>query len=82
MQWLDSTLGPMRVRAWGLILNFLCNACALTGLARYLHGEGGIVLMLSGGMGTLACIAVLAIPDKSPEGVPATGGRSATEAEQ
>jgi len=33
MEWLDRPLGPLRVRAWGLLLNMLANAVALFGLA-------------------------------------------------
>lgn len=56
--------GPFRLRTWGLILNFLCNALALYGLTRVLAGEGGEAVLTVGGIGTLTCIAVLARPSR------------------
>lgn len=54
----------MRLRAWGLLLNFLMNAVALTGLALWLAGRSGPLLMLLGAAGTVACVLTLALPDR------------------
>lgn len=62
----------MRLRAWGLLLNFLMNAVALTGLALWLAGRSGPLLMLLGGAGTVACVLTLALPDRDD---PASAGR-------
>ncbi|MEQ8263345.1 hypothetical protein [Pseudohaliea sp.] len=69
---LERRLGPIRLRAWGLLLNFLMNAVALTGLALWLAGRSGPLLMLLGGAGTVACVLTLALPDRDD---PASGGR-------
>lgn len=64
MFWLDRTLGPLRIRAWGLLVNFLMNGVALVGLALWLGNQSGPLLMLLGFAGTIACILVLAMPDR------------------
>ena len=61
---LERRLGPLRLRAWGLLLNFLMNGVALTGLALWLAGHSGPLLMLLGAAGTLACVLILALPDR------------------
>jgi len=58
-------MGPMRLRAWGLIINFLFNGIALYGLSRLLSDQGGTPILVFGAVGTLVCISVLAIPDHS-----------------
>lgn len=64
MEILDRKLGPLRYRAWGLVLNMVFNATALYGLSRVLgHGDGHAILTL-GAVGTLACIAIVAIPSR------------------
>ncbi|MHB1329367.1 MAG: hypothetical protein ACYC2K_14310 [Gemmatimonadales bacterium] len=64
MNWLDRPLGPLRVRAWGLLLNFVMNGIGLTGLALWLGGRAGSLLMWVGLAGTIACILILAVPDR------------------
>ena len=65
MHWLERDIGPMRARAWVLILNFLMNVAALTGLALWLDGRGGATLAVAGFIGTVFCISILAVPDRS-----------------
>ena len=64
MDWLDRPLGPLRVRAWGLIGNFLANAVALYGLARYLRSGDGVIVMTVGIGFTLVFILLLATPSR------------------
>jgi len=59
---LERRCGPFRLRAWGLILNFVFNALALYGLTRVLTTEGGAGLLALGIVGTGACLALLARP--------------------
>lgn len=63
--WLDRKLGPMRIRAWGLMVNFAFNAMALVGLAYTLRsGSGVTTLLVVGAVGTVSTIALLAVPDR------------------
>jgi len=55
-------MGPLRVRAWGLIGNFIANAVALYGLANYLQSGTGVFSMALGGGLTLLFLLVLATP--------------------
>jgi len=64
VDWLDRPLGPLRVRAWGLIVNFLANAVALYGLAGYLRSGEGAIVMVVGISLTLVCILTLAAPSR------------------
>ncbi|MEM7662110.1 MAG: hypothetical protein AAF292_07660 [Pseudomonadota bacterium] len=59
---LEQKLGPLRIRAWGLLLNFIANAAALYGLSQVLSDNGGHALMIGGIVLTVAIVAVLAIP--------------------
>ena len=60
---IDRRLGPMRLRAWFLIANFLFNAIALYGLSRLMVAGEGVGLMVVGILGTLGCLAVLSQPN-------------------
>ena len=60
----DRKLGPMRLRAWGLVVNLAANAVALYGLSRVLAGEGGWGPLIAGGVLTVGCIAFCAAPSK------------------
>ncbi|MEQ8802357.1 hypothetical protein [Haliea sp.] len=62
MEFLDRELGPMRYRAWGLVLNMGFNALALYGLSRVMGYGDGQGILAGGVIGTVACIAVVAIP--------------------
>ncbi len=64
MDWLDRSVGPLRVRAWGLIGNFLANALALYGLAGYLRSGEGAGAMAAGAGLTLLFILLLATPSR------------------
>ena len=59
---IDRQLGPMRLRAWFLVLNFVCNALALYGLSRVLVTDTGLAILLVGVAGTVGCLAVLSQP--------------------
>jgi hypothetical protein len=61
---LDRKAGPLTIRAWGLVLNFACNAVLLLGLSRVVRSAGGEALLALGGVGTLVCLAVLARPSR------------------
>jgi hypothetical protein len=65
MRFLERSVGPLRIRAWGLLVNFLMNTLALVGLALWLRDQSGLPLLLLGTAGTLICIVVLANPDRS-----------------
>ena len=60
---IDKRLGPMRLRAWFLIFNFLFNAIALYGLSRLMVAGGGVGIIIVGVLGTLGCLAVLSQPN-------------------
>ena len=59
---LETKVGPMRLRAWALILNMIANAIALYGLSRVLVEQGGWALLTTGSLLTLLCIAICARP--------------------
>ena len=61
---LERKFGPMRLRAWGLVINFVANVIALYGLSLVLGGRDGWFWLLTGIIGTVLCIAVLALPDR------------------
>ena len=60
----DRRLGPLRLRAWFLVANFLCNALALYGLSRVLVADAGHGILLVGVVGTIGCLAVLSQPSR------------------
>ncbi|MEQ9270121.1 MAG: hypothetical protein RLN59_02220 [Haliea sp.] len=64
MEWLDRPLGPMRVRAWGLLANMLTNALALYGLSQVLSNGSGHVLLAAGVGLSVMLIALLAVPSR------------------
>jgi len=64
MDWLDKSYGPLRGRAWGMVLNMFFNAITLYGLARVLNGDGGMPFLIVGGILSLATILTVAIPSK------------------
>ena len=61
---IDKRVGPMRLRAWFLIVNFLFNAMALYGLSRLMVADEGVGLLVVGVLGTLGCLAVLSQPNR------------------
>jgi hypothetical protein len=61
---LETMVGPLRIRAWGLVLNLVANAAALYGLSLVMGGQGGWSLMIGGAAVTALCIGVCAIPAK------------------
>jgi hypothetical protein len=59
---LERRVGGLRLRVWGLILNFGFNTVALYGLSRLLTIGDGALLVLLGGTGTVVCISIVARP--------------------
>tara|TARA_R110000787_G_scaffold107484_1_gene215409 strand:- start:173 stop:352 length:180 start_codon:yes stop_codon:yes gene_type:complete len=48
MDWIDRPLGPMRIRAWGLLANMGANATALYGLQQVIrYGSGQVTLAVN-----------------------------------
>lgn len=64
MEWLDRPLGPLRVRAWGLLLNMLANAVALYGLQAVLRDGSGQLVLTAGVAASIGLIAILAVPSR------------------
>ena len=60
---IDRQVGPMRLRVWFLIANFLFNAMALYGLSRLMVAGEGVGILVVGVLGTLGCLAVLSQPN-------------------
>lgn len=58
----ERRIGPLTARAWGLVLNFVCNALALYGLSLAVRDRGGTPLLVLGVVGTVACLGWLARP--------------------
>ena len=61
---IDRKLGPMRIRAWMLVVNFVFNGIALYGLSRVFVTGAGWPVLIVGLVGTCAAIAVLTTPAK------------------
>ncbi len=59
---LEQKLGPMRLRAWGLVVNLLANVVLLYGLSQVIAGRGGWAWLTAGALGTVLCILTLAQP--------------------
>jgi len=66
----DAKIGPLRLRAWGLVLNLFANAAALVGLSQVMGGRGGWPLLVGGAVVTALCLGVCAIPARSGTGTP------------
>jgi len=64
LDWLDRPLGPMRIRAWGLVVNFLANALALYGLALFLREGAGLAPLITGLALTAMLLLILAVPSR------------------
>ena len=58
----DRKIGPMRLRAWGLVVNLFANAAALYGLSLVLADRPGWPLLIGGAAVTALCMGVCAIP--------------------
>ncbi|MCY3699438.1 MAG: hypothetical protein OXH46_07360 [Gemmatimonadetes bacterium] len=59
-------VGPWSGRVWGLVLNLVANAVALWGVSSVMRTGGGWTWVVVGCAATVACIAVLARPSRSP----------------
>ena len=64
MDWIDRPLGPMRIRAWGLLANMGANATALYGLQQVLRDGSGQVTLAVGVVLSLVLVALIAVPSK------------------
>jgi hypothetical protein len=61
---LDGRLGPLPVRVWGLILNFIGNALAVYGAIGLFQDGSRLPILIIGAGLTLICLLVLAKPSK------------------
>lgn len=61
---LDRKIGPLKLRAWGLILNFFANGITLFGLSKVLQGQGGQTLLYVGIVFTVILLLGLAFPSR------------------
>lgn len=59
---LDKKIGPLTIRVWGLVLNFIGNAVAIYGAIGFIRNGSRLPLMILGIVITLTCILVLAKP--------------------
>ncbi len=59
---LERKLASVRLRVWGLVVNFIANIIALYGLAGILNGRDTWLVFISGSVLTLLCLLVLAMP--------------------
>ena len=59
---LEKKLGPLRLRAYGLGVNFCANVLALYGLSRVLSDMGGKTLLIAGLVLSAICLAILSTP--------------------
>lgn len=64
---LERTIGGMRARAWGLIVNFCFNFIGLYGLSAVLDGRDGDFLLWLGAAGTLCMLLLLSTPAAADE---------------
>ena len=61
---LDRKAGPWSYRVWGLIVNFVGNALAIYGAIGFLRNGSRAVCLVTGLLLTIACLLVLAVPQK------------------
>jgi len=61
---LDGRIGPLPVRAWGLILNFFGNALAVYGGIGLIQDGSRLPILIIGVALTVVCLLVLAKPSK------------------
>lgn len=54
----------MKLRVWGLAVNFVANLAALWGISSVLRTGDGWAWAVGGGVVTLACVLLLALPDR------------------
>ncbi len=64
---LERRAGPLSLRVWGLILNFVGNTMALYGTAGVLRDGNGWPVLAIGLLVTVTCVLVLAIPSPDSE---------------
>lgn len=64
---IDRKWGGVRLRAWGLLANFIANTGFLIGLSRIVRGEDGTFLVAVGAISTLIILAIIAVPDVRKE---------------
>lgn len=54
----------MKLRVWGLAVNFVANLAALWGISSVLRTGDGWAWAVGGGVVTLACVLLLVLPDR------------------
>lgn len=59
---LERKIGPLRIRAWGLVVNFIANFITLYGLARFIAEREALPALVSGAAITFFCLIVLSRP--------------------
>lgn len=64
---LKRRIGPWSGRVWGLVLNLAANAVTLWGVSSQLRTGSGWAWIVIGGVATVACMAVLALPDRAAD---------------
>ena len=62
---LKRRIGPWSGRVWGPVLNLAANAVTLWGVSSLLRTGSGWAWIVIGGVATVACMAVLALPDRA-----------------
>jgi len=64
---LERRIGPWSGRVWGLIFNLVANGLMLWGISSLLRTGSGWAWIVIGGLGTVICMAALALPARSEE---------------
>ena len=64
---LETKIGPFRLRAWGLLANFVANALALFGLAEAVNGANGHPALFTGCLVSFAMLVILSSPAKDEQ---------------
>lgn len=59
---LDRRLGPLPLRAWGLIVNFIGNALAIYGAIGIIRDGSRLPILIIGAGLTVFCLLLLAKP--------------------
>ena len=66
-RFLERRIGPWSGRVWGLIVNLAANGLLLWGVSSLLRTGSGWAWIVIGGVGTVVCVAALALPVRSAE---------------
>ena len=66
-RFLERRIGPWSGRVWGLIANLAANGLLLWGISSLLRTGSGWAWIVTGAVGTVVCVAALALPASSGE---------------